>query len=78
MQAAQLSDDTRPDLVIACGTPKQLQFLVQVSDLSFSPSPRTADLGRGFFVGDVTGDRKTDVLLTESPTQPQLLINTSK
>lgn len=78
VQAAQLSDDTRPDLVIACGTPKQLQFLVQVSDLSFSPSPRTADLGRGFFVGDVTGDRKADVLLTESPTQPQLLINTSK
>ncbi len=78
VQAAQLSDDTRPDLIVACGSPKQLQFQLQVSDLSFAPSPRTAELGRGFFVGDITGDRKPDVLLTESPTIPLLLVNTSK
>jgi len=53
VQAAQLSDDSKPDLVVACGSPKRLQFYVQVGALAFAQSPRTADLGRGFFVGDV-------------------------
>jgi hypothetical protein len=78
VQAAQLTDDTKPDLVVACGSPKTLQFYPQVADLTFSLSPRTVDLGRGFFVGDVTGDRKADVLVTESPTSPLLLVNTTR
>ena len=78
VQVAQLTDDTKADLVVACGSPKTLQFYPQVADLAFSPSPRTVDLGRGFFVGDLTGDRKADVLVTESPTTPLLLINTNR
>ncbi len=78
VQVAQLTDDTKADLVVACGSPKTLQFYPQVADLTFSPSPRTVDLGRGFFVGDLTGDRKADVLVTESPTTPLLLINTNR
>jgi hypothetical protein len=59
---------------------KKLQFFVQVGDLSFSPSPRTFDLGRGYFVADLNGDRKTDVLLTETATsfRAELLLNSSR
>lgn len=78
VQVAQLTSDTRPDLVVACGSPKTLQFYAQVADLTFSQSPRTVDLGRGFFVGDVTGDSKADVLVTENPINPLLLVNTNR
>ena len=51
--------------------------VAQVGDLVFSPSPHSYDIGRGYFVGDLNGDHKPDVLLTESPVYPLLLLNTS-
>jgi hypothetical protein len=77
VQVAELSGDGKLDLAVACGTAKRLQFFLQIGDLTFSPSARSYDVGRGYFVGDLSGDHKADVLLTESPTYPLLLLNIS-
>ncbi|MFO0572718.1 MAG: FG-GAP-like repeat-containing protein [Polyangia bacterium] len=78
VQLGDVSGDGKLDLAVSCGTTKRLQLFVQTGDLVFSPSPRSYELGRGYFVGDLNGDRKADVLLTENPSTPLTLLNISR
>lgn len=78
LAVAELTGDNKPDAVVQCAGSKRSQALLGSGDGGFVPSPRLLTLGTALLVGDVNADMKPDLLIADSGTPLQVLLNTRK